>query len=168
MVFFFYSISSGRALCPQGRSPPSRGVVGREGAIYALKMVKISRSPPLSPPPPWKEPEKKVVTLHHFDELCDFCLPEWLWHYLCKCFVSILMLFLGFSKGSWGILQSWMGTMPFLELRLGGCRHLVDHMDFAHRSFRWVPEGQGEGRCRGRKGEERKKLDQERKIVQNT
>ena len=58
MVFFFYSISSGRALCPQGRSPPSRGVVGREGTIYALKMVKISRSSPLSPPPPWKEPGK--------------------------------------------------------------------------------------------------------------
>ena len=27
------------------------------------------------------------------------------------------MLFLGSSKGSWGFLQSWMVTMPFLELR---------------------------------------------------
>ena len=151
---------------PSGKEPSFQGGGGERGDNLRFKDGKNQQIVPSLPTTPLEGARKNVLILHHFDELCDFCLPEWLWHYLCKCFVSILLLFLGFSKGSWGFLQSWMGTMPFLELRLGGCRHLVDHMDFAHRSFRWVPEGQGEGRCRGRKGEDMKKKEKERKNIQ--
>ena len=71
--FFLFSLIRTRLYALREGAPPSRGVVGREGTIYALKIVKISRSAPLTPPPPSK---KNVLILYHFDELCVFAFQN--------------------------------------------------------------------------------------------
>ena len=71
--FFFFLSHQDRLYALREGAPPSRGVVGREGTIYALKIVKISRSSPLTPPPPSK---KNVLILHHFDGLCVFAFQN--------------------------------------------------------------------------------------------
>ena len=59
MVFFFYSISSGGALCSHGRSPPFQGGGGERGDNLRFKDCKKIVDGPLSPHHPHgRSPEK--------------------------------------------------------------------------------------------------------------